>query len=103
ESGNPVAFRSRDPRRWVPAFAGMTMCSSARFLPAPSICAPPPRYTPRMTKFAAWLLYLLAAAIGRLPWAWLRRLGAGMAWAWRRSGARESEVAMRNLELAYPE
>ncbi|HZW19430.1 MAG TPA: lauroyl acyltransferase [Luteimonas sp.] len=56
-----------------------------------------------MTKFAAWLLYLLAAAIGRLPWAWLRRLGGGMAWVWRRSGARESEVAMRNLELAYPE
>src|SRR5690606_3282884 len=81
----------------------MTMCSSARFLPAPSIRAPPPRYTPCMTKFTAWLLYLFAAAIGRLPWAWLCRLGAGMAWAWRRSGARESEVAMRNLELAYPE
>lgn len=56
----------------------------------------------RMTAFAAWLLYLLAAALGRLPWAWLRRLGDGVAWWWQRRDARESRVAQRNLELAYP-
>ena len=56
-----------------------------------------------MTRLAAWLLYLSAAALGRLPWAWLRALGGAIAWIWRRSGARESEVAARNLELAYPD
>ena len=56
-----------------------------------------------MTRFAAWLLYLLAAALGRLPWAWLRGLGRALAWGWRRTGARESVVAARNLELAYPD
>src|SRR3546814_19930230 len=54
-----------------------------------------------MTRFAAWLLYLLAAALGRLPWAWLRGLGDALAWGWRRAGARESVVAARNLDMAY--
>src|SRR3546814_7863603 len=58
---------------------------------------------PRMTRFAAWLLYLLAAALGRLPWAWLRGLGDALAWGWRRAGARESVVAARNLDMAYPD
>lgn len=56
-----------------------------------------------MTRFAAWLLYLLAAALGRLPWAWLRGLGGALARGWRQTGARESVVAARNLELAYPD
>ncbi len=56
-----------------------------------------------MTRSAAWLLYACAAALGRLPWAWLRGLGDALAWAWQRLGARESRVAMRNLELAYPD
>jgi KDO2-lipid IV(A) lauroyltransferase len=50
----------------------------------------------------ARLMYALAAAIGRLPWPALRRLGDGLAWMWLRTGARESRVALRNLELAYP-
>ncbi|WP_226469502.1 lauroyl acyltransferase [Luteimonas panaciterrae] len=56
-----------------------------------------------MTKFAASLLYLLATLVGRLPWWWLRRLGNGAAWLWRRLDARESRVALRNLQLAYPD
>ena len=39
----------------------------------------------------------------RLPWPWLRRLGDGMAALWLRRDVRESRVARRNLELAYPE
>jgi len=50
----------------------------------------------------ARLLYLLVALLCRLPWRWLRRTGAGLAWWWRRIGARESVVALRNLELAFP-
>ena len=55
-----------------------------------------------MTRFAAWLLYTLAAALGRLPWSWLRRLGDVAGWCWLRLDARESRVARRNIELAYP-
>jgi len=56
-----------------------------------------------MTEFAAGLLYLLAAAAGRLPWRWLHALGDGLAALWRRMDAREARVARLNLELAYPE
>lgn len=56
-----------------------------------------------MTRFAAWLLYALASALGRPPWAWQRGLGHALAWGWWRFGARESVVAGRNLELAYPD
>jgi len=56
-----------------------------------------------MTDLSARLLYLLASAVGRLPWSWLRALGDAVAWLWRRSGGREHRVAGRNLELAYPE
>lgn len=56
-----------------------------------------------MADLAARLLYLIAAALGRLPWPLLRRAGDGIAWLWQRLGARESRVALRNLELAYPE
>ncbi|WAC62787.1 lauroyl acyltransferase [Pseudoxanthomonas sp. SL93] len=51
----------------------------------------------------AALGYHAAALIGRLPWPWLRALGDAMAWAWRKADARESRVARRNLELAYPD
>ena len=56
-----------------------------------------------MKETAAALLYLVAAAIGRLPWRWQRRAAAALAGLWRRLDARESRVARRNLELAYPE
>jgi len=55
-----------------------------------------------MTGVAATLLYLLAAAIGRLPWWLLHALGDGIAKLWRRLDAREARVARRNLELAFP-
>ena len=55
-----------------------------------------------MTRLAASLLYVLAAAIARLPWPWLDALGDGVAHLWRRSDAREARVARRNLELAMP-
>lgn len=48
-------------------------------------------------------LYQLAALLTRLPWPWLRALADALAWCWRRLDARESQVARRNLELAYPE
>src|SRR3546814_13786269 len=40
---------------------------------------------------------------GRLPRAWLRGLGDALAWGWRRAGSRESVVAARNLDMAYPD
>ena len=54
-------------------------------------------------RFAAALLYLMAKALTALPWPVLRRLADTMAWTWRNLDARESRVAQRNLELAYPE
>lgn len=51
----------------------------------------------------AALLYHAAAVLARLPWPWLRRLADAMAWLWLHLDARESRVARRNLELAYPE
>ncbi|MCJ0826149.1 lauroyl acyltransferase [Luteimonas sp. 50] len=56
-----------------------------------------------MTQFAARFLHALAAAVGRLPWAWRNRLGDAVAVLWRALDARESRVARRNLALAYPE
>lgn len=56
-----------------------------------------------MPSFAANLLYLLAAAFGRLPWAWLRTAGDVIAWLWRRARARESAVAQANIAFACPE
>lgn len=56
-----------------------------------------------MARFAARLLYLLASLLARLPWPVLRRMADAVAWAWGRLDARESRVARRNLELAYPE
>lgn len=48
-------------------------------------------------------MFALAALFTRLPWPWLRAFGDALAWWWRRIDARESRVARRNLELAYPE
>lgn len=56
-----------------------------------------------MTELFARILFLLASLVGRLPWAWLRRLGDGIAALWMRGDRRESGVARRNLELAYPD
>lgn len=56
-----------------------------------------------MSRLFARPLYLLASVVGRLPWRWLRTSGDVLAWLWWRSGGRESRVALRNVELAYPE
>ena len=56
-----------------------------------------------MTDIAARLLYATAAALTRLPWAWLLRLGDAIAARSIRRNSRESRVALRNLELAYPD
>jgi Kdo2-lipid IVA lauroyltransferase/acyltransferase len=56
-----------------------------------------------MIDLLARLLFALAAVLGRLPWAWLSHAGDAVAWWWRRRNHRESKVARRNLELAYPE
>ena len=56
-----------------------------------------------MTDFVARLLYLLAAAAGRLPWPLQRRVADGLAWLSLRIGTRESDVTLRNFELAYPD
>jgi len=55
-----------------------------------------------MDVVTARLVYWLVALVCRLPQRWLCRAGAGVAWWWRRIGARESRVALRNLELAFP-
>ncbi|TWI01688.1 KDO2-lipid IV(A) lauroyltransferase [Luteimonas cucumeris] len=55
-----------------------------------------------MTNFTARLLYVLVASIARMPWSWLMRCGDAMAAAMRRLDVRESRVARRNLQLAYP-
>ena len=51
----------------------------------------------------ARLLYATAATVGRLPWPLLKRVADALAWSWRKLNARESRVARRNLELAYPD
>ncbi len=51
----------------------------------------------------AGALYRLAALFARLPWPWLTTFADLLAWLWWRLDARESRVARRNLELAYPD
>lgn len=63
----------------------------------------PPRYTHAVTDLAARLLYWLASAFTRLPWACLRRLADALAGLWRRLDVREARVARRNLELIVPD
>jgi KDO2-lipid IV(A) lauroyltransferase len=53
--------------------------------------------------FPAALLYRGVALLTSLPWPWLRGFADMVAWLWIRIDARESRVARRNLELAYPE
>jgi len=53
-------------------------------------------------RFAATVLYAVAFAFGRLPWAPLYACGDAIAALWRRLDAREARVARRNLELALP-
>ena len=55
-----------------------------------------------MPDLIARLLYVMATLLARLPWRWLLRLGDAMAAWWLRRDARESSIAMRNLELACP-
>ncbi len=56
-----------------------------------------------MIDLFARLLFAIAGLAGRLPWPWLRGCGDVVAWLWRRHHRRESKVALRNVELAYPE
>jgi KDO2-lipid IV(A) lauroyltransferase len=56
-----------------------------------------------MTELAARLLHLLAAALARLPWSWLMRLGDAIGGLMLRRNTREAKVARRNLELTRPE
>ena len=49
------------------------------------------------------LLFLLARLLGLLPWPMLRALGDGLAGWWRSRDTRESRVARRGLELAFPQ
>ena len=55
-----------------------------------------------MTDLLASLLHAMATAVGRLPWPLQRALGDGLGGLARRVGARESVVALRNLELCLP-
>jgi KDO2-lipid IV(A) lauroyltransferase len=55
-----------------------------------------------MQGFASALLFAFARLAGRLPWRWHPRLAAGIARLWIATNARESQVALRNLELAFP-
>lgn len=56
-----------------------------------------------MSNAVARLLYLLASLVARLPWPVLRRLGDALAWLWLKTDARESAVALANLDIAYPD
>lgn len=56
-----------------------------------------------MTDIVARLMYLLAAALTRLPWRWLYRLADWLAARALRTDGREARVVACNLELAYPE
>ena len=48
-------------------------------------------------------IYRAARLLTRLPRPLLRRLAAAIAWLWWTLDRRESRVARRNLELAYPQ
>ncbi|KGM54696.1 lipid A biosynthesis lauroyl acyltransferase [Lysobacter arseniciresistens ZS79] len=56
-----------------------------------------------MTRFAAFLLYLLAALVARLPWRWLAGLSRRLADLAIGRASRESRIALRNLELVQPD
>ncbi|MDR6991948.1 lauroyl acyltransferase [Luteimonas sp. 3794] len=56
-----------------------------------------------MPDLIARCLYLLAKLVGALPTPVLRAIASAVATLGRLAGSRESRVALRNLELAYPE
>jgi Kdo2-lipid IVA lauroyltransferase/acyltransferase len=56
-----------------------------------------------MPALLARLLYLLATLVGLLPPVVQRAIASAVATLGRLAGSRESRVALRNLELAYPE
>jgi KDO2-lipid IV(A) lauroyltransferase len=56
-----------------------------------------------MPDLIARILYLLATGVGALPAPVLRGIAGAVAALGRLTGSRESRVALRNLELAYPE
>lgn len=56
-----------------------------------------------MPDLIARILYLLATLVGALPAPVLRGIASVVAALGRLAGSRESRVALRNLELAYPE
>ena len=51
----------------------------------------------------ARLLHAATRLLGLLPWPALYRLGDAIAAAWRWRNGRESRVAARNLQLAFPD
>jgi KDO2-lipid IV(A) lauroyltransferase len=53
-------------------------------------------------RLQARLLHTATRLLGVLPWPVLYRLGDGIAAVWRWRDGRESRVARRNLELAFP-
>jgi KDO2-lipid IV(A) lauroyltransferase len=55
-----------------------------------------------MQRLASALLFALARLAGRLSWRWHARIAGCIAWLWIATNARESRVALRNLELAFP-
>lgn len=54
-------------------------------------------------RITADVLYLLASLLARLPWSIWQRAGDALGACWRRLDNRESRVARRNLEIAFPE
>jgi KDO2-lipid IV(A) lauroyltransferase len=56
----------------------------------------------RFADVAGFVLYALAAGVGRLPLCALHALGDTAAWIGRVANIREARVARRNLELVYP-
>jgi KDO2-lipid IV(A) lauroyltransferase len=55
-----------------------------------------------MKRMLGNVLYLTAWIAGHLPWRCLHALGDGLAWLWCRRDARESCVARRNIDMAFP-
>jgi len=51
----------------------------------------------------AAIAWYVSVALSRLPWRWQRWLATQLARLWQRRQARESKIAQRNLEWAFPE
>jgi len=56
-----------------------------------------------MSELLARLLFASIAVLGRLPWRMLAASGNALARLWQRLDLRESRVARRNLNLAFPQ